>query len=752
MNEKKKSAIRKITLNTRTFNGEIIEPTYINFFYGKNGTGKSTVAQALKSGTGVEWADGHTAADYDVLLFDSDFTRRNFETYGNLKGVFTLSEPNIKIQREIEEKDAEKAKLDGLAGEYAERAGRARAEETAERERLLNICWEKAREIRQMFPEAMKGKNTKKNFALAVLDVKTPAEQDLGELGELYRAAYDQNSREYPLFSKVTTAATYGNLPGSRLLNEVLASSGETPLAGFIEALGATDWVRRGHQCYSNAASGRCPYCSRELPEGFESELAACFDEKYRQNLNEIKRFETVYARETQAALNTLKSNLNDTMPSLDPAEYRAELSLLEEKIKINRQRIAEKTDHAAKRISLEDTDSVLIEIGRTIDAINAKIRANNEVVKDRAAKRKECSRAVWSHIAYMLRNETAHYTETAEKLRETAAELTAKAAKARAESSAVSSEIAELEKHTVNTKTAVDNINSAIKRAGFQGFSLREKPGCENVYEVIRNNGAVAEDLSEGERNFISFLYFRATVKGSAGAGGAKDKIVVIDDPVEGMDRDTMSAVSSAVREMIGICGNSANPPESKKSDSYIKQIFIFTHNRVFFREITDRSENGYGFVSFYVIRKENNVSAVGAPKTRKNPENPSETENFNPVQDGYTALWSELKEVNSPAAMINVMRNIIEYYFIRICGYDGEGLRDAVRDGCAASELTGTAQNSTILTAAEEMLADIGSPDGAVLPEIGYNEMPEYREAFKKIFYCMRQERHYNAMMAKS
>ena len=40
MNQKMKSAIEKITLNDVTFSNEVIDPTYVNFFYGKNGAGK----------------------------------------------------------------------------------------------------------------------------------------------------------------------------------------------------------------------------------------------------------------------------------------------------------------------------------------------------------------------------------------------------------------------------------------------------------------------------------------------------------------------------------------------------------------------------------------------------------------------------------------------------------------------------------------------------------------------------------------
>lgn len=50
MNPKMKSAIEKITLNDATFSNEVIEPTYVNFFYGKNGAGKSTIRHLVLRG------------------------------------------------------------------------------------------------------------------------------------------------------------------------------------------------------------------------------------------------------------------------------------------------------------------------------------------------------------------------------------------------------------------------------------------------------------------------------------------------------------------------------------------------------------------------------------------------------------------------------------------------------------------------------------------------------------------------------
>ena len=80
MTEKMKGFIEKVTVDAATFHEEPIDLTYINFFFGKNGSGKSTIAKAMKDPETLTWQNGVNSDNYTVLVYNQDFIDSNFET------------------------------------------------------------------------------------------------------------------------------------------------------------------------------------------------------------------------------------------------------------------------------------------------------------------------------------------------------------------------------------------------------------------------------------------------------------------------------------------------------------------------------------------------------------------------------------------------------------------------------------------------------------------------------------------------
>lgn len=744
MNQKMPSAITGIRLNRATFHDVRLDHlSCVNFFYGNNGAGKSSIARAIEENDGLEWRDGAPASDYDILVFNQDFISRNFSDCGSLPGVFTVNETNVKIQGEVAEKTARRGRLEALReaalAQCQEKSGAPAALLTA----FQNACWTKTAALRAGFDRALEGKRQKKSLAGAVLGEEKPREHDLAALKRLCDAAFDASARAYPQFERVDKAPSYGKLPGKDLLNQVVASRGETPFARFITALNASDWVREGHAHYTGAANGRCPYCQRELPPDFEQEIAACFDRQYQQDVNDLRQFQSRYGAETDEIIRRLRANMDDVMPTIDLADYQAKLAVLEGRFEVNRRRVAEKVDRPARVVALEDTDSLLLEIGGLIDVINRQIGTNNAVVAQRRTSKENCKRWIVEHLAFVLTPETEAYraalARSARELREAeAAEKRYRDAIAQ-----LDREIAQLNSQTVNTQAAVDGINQTLRNAGFQGFRLRERPDAPKTYEIVRDgNGGSARGLSEGERNFIAFLYFYHMTQGSMTRDGVREKIVVIDDPVSGLDSAALSVVGGIVRGLTAACLNHTGAP--------VKQLFILTHNVYFHQEITYREVGRYDRVSFYIIRKSGGRSSV---KLCQRQGAGGGMENYNPVQSSYAALWEELREVGSAIPAVNVMRRILETYFLRLCGYDGGELRDRVLGMLKRDDITvpGEDGGRPAYPLAASLLAFAGTPSGmdggmGLVEEDG--GAGAYKRVFKLIFETLGQTRHYDMM----
>lgn len=757
MNGKIPSAITGIKLNRATFSNVPIDGlTFVNFFYGNNGAGKSSIAHAIEEGDGIVWADGKSAADYDVLVYNQDYINRNFINYGDLRGVFIFGEEDIEAKKRIEQLSEErKRKSDERAAALDEHSKKKAGLDTAWSD-FQDKCFSSTAEIRKRFDKAMDGKKQKKGFVDAILAETKPTEHNLPELEKLYDVAFDETAHAYTEFKKAA-ATTYGSLPGKDLLDKVIVSSSETPFAKFMKALGTTasDWVRDGHTHYAGAAGGKCPYCQQKLPTTFETDIAACFDAQYQQDIRDLGQFQSTYIRETAETVRVLKANLSDVMPSVDLKAYQEKLTLLESSFEINQHRIAEKVKEPSKTISLEDTDTLLLEIGAMIDEINKQIKANNDVVAEKRFSKNKCKLEIMQYLAFLLAGEIKNYQDEITRLNKEIAEITARGQQLRKDLISLNAEISDLNKHNANTEAAIDSINKILRNSGFQGFSLREKAGVENVYEVIRENGSIAENLSEGERNFIAFLYFYHQVRGSMTSEELKEKIVVIDDPVSSMDSTALFLVSAIVREMINVCRNNTEYLNPKVPGDYIKQLFILTHNVYFHREVTYQQVGYYNCTSFYSIRKSNNASSIKYC-IRQSKETPSENENYNPVQNSYAALWDELRDLQSTIPALNVMRRILEYYFLQLCGYEGSDLREIVLERPEnrrkfIKEVDGEQPDMTDYHLASSLLAYINNPHG-ISDGLNYieesDDVDAYKRVFRLVFEALDQIQHYNMM----
>lgn len=762
MREKISSEIIRLAPNEATYKdcGVCITPTLINFFFGNNGSGKSTIGKTIKVDSGVTWRSGKSVSDYTIHVYNQDYITANLSSYHNLPGVFTVNEVNAEIQRKVEEKYAEKkAAADAFKAATNEKKKKQDALDQAFAT-FQTECWDNTTDIRTAFRSTQTGKMQKKSFAEEVLLRNESAqEHDVDALKRLYDVAYSADAKRYAEFTTILDSTVLDTLAGRAILGEIIVSSADTPFAQFVKAINATTWVQQGHSQFHGAVKGKCPYCQQDLPTTFEDDIRACFDAQYQESVNALGEFCESYKNAANALFIPLQRTPAELYPGIDLTPYTDKLAAIKGVISANLQLIAEKKNDPSKVVAIEDVAPMLDELAAIIEGFNKLIRENNAVLDEKPRKQAECKTAVWEHIAFMLGDEVSRYKASKAALEREMSTLTATIAAQRSAEADIAREITELNKGYINTSATIDSVNMLLRDSGFQGFSIREKPDTPNVYEVVRPDGTIAENLSEGERNFIAFLYFYHQIKGNESAdGGQKEKIVVIDDPVSSMDSSALFIVSALVREMIEVCANNAIGGDPVASDRYIKQIFILTHNAYFHREITYNRVRDYQFVNFYLITKVDNKSGIRIC-VKKNPDVLTEEINYNPVQNSYAALWEEYRDVTTPIPLMNVIRRILEYYFLQLCGYDGATLRQRIlkdnKDKFIKREESGK-EDYTQYQMASAMLSYINANSVGINDGINFVDdcvdIEQTKEIFRMVFVLMNQEQHYEMMMGSN
>lgn len=757
MSKKYPSAITKVVLNEATFHNQEFAPTYVNFLFGNNGSGKSTIAKVIKekSPSKLVWEAGRTADDFTLLVYNEEFIKKNIASYGGMPGVFTISEQNHAIQQQIEDATGQLGVAQTTFSQASTKLGEQEWLMKKLYDTFQNISWEKTKDFRSAVAVAMDGKKTKDGFAKALLAEASPTDYDQATLIAMCEAAFNSDATTYPeMFLGDATTLTV-----SPLLAKKIMSSGDSPFATFMKAINATNWVRQGHEEFHATAGDKCPYCQRTFDDDFEAKLAQCFDAEYEADIAALRSYKANYGMAANAMWKTYATNSKNAYPKIADAiaSYNALFETFKAKMQLNAQRLEEKLAAPDTVVELEDLTDIIKQLNDMLTSMNKQIQENNAIVNDRHKKQPECKQKVMQYLAYILRDEVDKYRKSRSDLQKEIDKLTDEKDKADKLVRSLRSTISKLRKQVVNTAAAVEGINTLLNDTGFQGFYIREKEDIPNVYEVVRSEtNTVAENLSEGERNFIAFLYFHQLVLGSEDADSVvKNKIVVIDDPVSSMDSSALFVVGALVRDMIAIC----NPDYTTKEhpQEYIKQIFILTHNAFFHQEVTYNQVQHYQYVSFFEITKVDNHSTV-TPCVQRNRETPALIENRNPVQNSYAALWDTYIEVSSSNTLVNVIRQILDYYFLQLCGYSGVSIKDEIlkkhRDDFVTKLPDGTEDCSELHMAAS-LLQYLCTSNDRISDGLNFIhtsiDVESCRRIFEKIFRHMGQGQHFDMMMKR-
>ena len=139
--------IEKIEIkNTATYIDETLDNlSKVNFIYGNNGSGKTTISRIINYGTlypncKIYWKSNRTL---DTVVYNTDFITENFEQTDDIKGIFTLGKEEADTQKKIKEEkksiDEINNKINELTTELTENEQNTEIQNTASKEKFWKI-------------------------------------------------------------------------------------------------------------------------------------------------------------------------------------------------------------------------------------------------------------------------------------------------------------------------------------------------------------------------------------------------------------------------------------------------------------------------------------------------------------------------------------------------------------------------------------------------------------------------------------
>lgn len=719
--------------------GEMANLSTFNYIYGPNGAGKTTLSNLIDrpssddyKSCNIGWKSG---MPLQALVYNRDFVERNLDPSNSMKGIFTLGQKNIATIQAIEaakiSRDTWVGKIAGLTETLQGNngAGGKLGELNALRLALKEKCWEQKKKHDAQF-----------QHAFAAYGVRADSEKFLGQV--LLESKSNKASLEALDVLIVKAETVFGKAPvAEQLLSSIAAASllsyetdpilsrkivgrEDVDIAAMIKKLGNSDWIKEG-RAFFEVNDGSCPFCQQTAPHTLEQSLTEYFDEAFINDTKAINDLQTSYKDAVKMALQVLDTLLLNPSPFLDATKLSAKKELLESRTIVNLQRIAEKVKEPSSSVSFESLLNVLIDANGLIAEANDKIGKHNQMVADLVKEKKRLIEQVWRYILDVeLKQPLADYAAKSVVIEKAIAGLQGGIAAANTAVAEKDTEIRELEKQTTSTQPAVDSINLILKSFNFSSFKI--VPTDSHTYRLVRANGLDArKSLSEGERTFVTFLYFYQLLKGSdSDSGVTTNRIVVFDDPVSSLDSDILFIVSSLIRDVIN---------EVRQGKGLIKQVFVLTHNVYFHKEVTYASNRGAGSMNeetFWTVRKREDVSELVR-------------HDGNPIKTSYELLWQDVRKPENVGSSIqNTLRRIMESYFKILGGIDKDELLskfEGIEKAVCASLLSWVNDGSHGVHDDIYVAADQGAVD-------------VYLRAFHDIFFRSGHESHYQLMMREN
>lgn len=535
-------------------NSTILELSKSNFVYGANGSGKTTISRIIATPSSysyctINWQSG---IPLKTIVYNSDFVRDNFSQSEIVKGVFTLGENRIEIEKQIADAKAEIDKINLKIASKNSLLSEKRIELDQKESEFLEVFWKTEDKYDDSFKNILTGyRNSKQKFKEKVKSEFQARKSNskpinIDELKSQYKSIFNSDRQLIARISVINI--DFSRHEQNPILPKKIIGSQDVAISNLIQELNNSDWVKQG-QYYLAQSNNQCPFCQQQISNDLDEKLKKYFDKTFEQDISALESLINSYNNSYQQLKNDIQS-LNS--PFLNNQEIEIRLNKLDYIFDKNITELNNKKLQPSISISLESVIDIIKEINEVINYANQEIDSHNSIINNIEQEKDNLTNLFWDFLIQEMKLDIERYYSETSSINQAINGLTVALSNEQQRMSEQNTLLNKLEREITSIKPTADAINRLLKSFGFTSFSLKTTEDEKN-YRIIRENGVSAsETLSEGEKTFITFLYFYQLIKGSHTQSGINQNcVIVIDDPISSLDNDVLFIVSNLIRQL---------------------------------------------------------------------------------------------------------------------------------------------------------------------------------------------------------
>ncbi|SYW00382.1 conserved hypothetical protein [Oenococcus oeni] len=617
----------------------------VNYFYGKNGTGKSSLVREIVE----QYGDNYNIQSFtgsDLLIAKNE----------SLDAI-SLGQENAEVAKVIARYDKQIAELDkellpldhpdsGSLNLYEQQILAAKNSQ-ALLEKRQHFYQRSARELKNRYTSLTGPNYDKNNFEQDISLARDLTEEEITNANETLSAQILD-------LSKVTLSILPHLQDLSKIkdaVNDILSApvKSRVIMKEFIDQPDKQNFAYKGMQIHSRETSERCAFCGSPVSKERWEELDNYFSdevEKLQTRIsNGLKMIANAHHQVEEAFVfpqNVWHVKYQVKLNALQAASNEHRLIIVNFLDQLD-QVLCSRRDAPFKKIL-----PLMLEVPKDFTELQKSLtdlwQANSDYNQQLADQKKTSVNHLKHYYVYRLLVAEDHdgLFQAIKDATDKQALLDDQIAKKQESKNQIRALKADEIRKTTSEAQAAKEINRLVLNLGDDSFSLQpiKLDGQQKgLYQIVGrdNNPRSLKTLSTGELNLLAFLWFRYHLE-DVSETDLRPRIIIFDDPVNSNDDNSQYLILAEIQELIA----------KDQQD----QFFIFTHNNHFYVQLRPSSYKNKGV---FRLRRAGKTCVIRIADPKDD------------LSSIYEDLWNELHflyDHNRLVSTWNCMRRILEAY----------------------------------------------------------------------------------------